>query len=108
MPDPRTDERAKYYGRDGTPMAFEKWAESFGEPEAKRVARTTVGEVNVSTVWLGLDHSFGGGPPLIFETMIFGGRHSEEQWRYSTEEEALTGHRAAVDLVRSDRSEAPS
>jgi hypothetical protein len=30
-----------------------------------------LGVVVVSTVFLGLDHSFGEGPPLLFETMVF-------------------------------------
>jgi hypothetical protein len=50
----------------------------------------------VSTVWLGLDHSFGSGPPLIFETMVFrskdGPLHDLECDRYSTEVDALAGH----------------
>lgn len=57
----------------------------------------------VSTVFLGLDHNFGGGPPLIFETMIFPSNNSSETgcWRYSTEAEALEGHRWAVHLLKS-------
>ena len=51
----------------------------------------------VSTVFLGLNHQFGDGPPLIFETMIFSpGPLDQECWRYSTESEALVGHAAAV------------
>lgn len=42
----------------------------------KRVALTIVHEgCEVSTVFLGLDHSWTpGGPPLVFETMVFGGQ----------------------------------
>jgi len=53
----------------------------------------------VSTVWLGLDHGYGGGPPLIFETMVFGGAHDEDQWRYPTEVEALAGHAEICSVV---------
>jgi hypothetical protein len=35
------------------------------------VLRTVIGEWRVSTVFLGLDHQFGQGPPILFETMIF-------------------------------------
>jgi hypothetical protein len=48
----------------------------------------------VSTVYLGLDHSFMGGPPMIFESMVFGPGASND-WdmrRYSTEEQAIKGH----------------
>jgi hypothetical protein len=49
--------------------------------------------VEISTVFLGMDHGFGG-PPMIFETMIFGGPHDGEQWRHSTWEEAEAFHMA--------------
>ena len=61
----------------------------------------------VSTVWLGLDHGFGmGGPPLIFETMIFGdhGVSDHGQWRYSTEQAARQGHAEAVFLAKGQLS----
>ncbi|SPA03543.1 protein of unknown function (plasmid) [Cupriavidus taiwanensis] len=35
------------------------------------LAETTVGEFYISTVFLGLDHQWADGPPLIFETMVY-------------------------------------
>lgn len=63
------------------------------------------GMVTVSTVFLGLDHNFAAGlgpsyAPILYETMIFGGRHDGDTWRYSTREDALSGHRVAVDLAQ--------
>ena len=55
--------------------------------------------VQVSTVFLGLDHSFGGDTPLLFETMILGGKHDQYQERYATWEEAEKGHKRAVKLA---------
>lgn len=56
--------------------------------------------LKVSTVWLGLDHSFGrDGPPLIFETMVFmpGESFREvDSARYATKEAALAGHTAML------------
>lgn len=67
------------------------------------VAKTQVSaEVEVSTVFLGLDHQWGSGPPLLFETMIFGGPHDEMQWRYTTWAEAQAGHNAAVATCRNE------
>lgn len=81
-------------------MEAAKWLASGKEGDSnRRVAKTTIGDVNISTVFLGLDHRFGDGPPLVFETMIFGGEHNEDQWRYSTWDEAMKGHEAAVRLV---------
>lgn len=73
------------------------WARWF-ETADRIVEQTTLSrEVTVSTVFLGLDHRFvGGGPPLLFETMVFGGKRDGAQWRYSTWDEAAAGHEAAV------------
>lgn len=50
------------------------------------------GEITVSTVFLGLDHSFGGPTPILFETMVFGGPRDGESERYATRDEAIAGH----------------
>ena len=78
----------------------------------KRVASTYCDNVWVSTVWLGLDHRYGKGLPLIFEAMIFPSQPHErlmeltgerrnyseiDAARYSTESEALAGHQRFVE-----------
>lgn len=79
-------------------LEWGRWMES-GE---RRVALDEISpEVKVSTVFLGLDHNFGDGPPVFFETMVFGGPLDGEGERYSTWQEAEAGHRAIVDRVRS-------
>lgn len=62
----------------------------------RTVARSTVGDAEVSTVFLVIDHQWGNGPPLLWETMIFGGVHNEDQWRYSTLAAARAGHEQVV------------
>ena len=57
-----------------------------------KVARESVGGVDVSTIFLGLDHSFGDGSPLLFETTVFGGSLDQEMDRYATWDEAVAGH----------------
>jgi hypothetical protein len=89
----------RHYDMQGQPITRQQWAESL-VGDASRVERTAIGDVTVSTVWLGLDHSFDGGPPLIFETMIFGGEHDQYQERYSTLEEARAGHERAVERAQ--------
>ena len=75
-----------------------KWAKWF-EPAKRHIGNDTINGVRVSTVFLGLDYSFGGSKPLLFETMIFGGKNEGYQERYSTKEEAIKGHKEAVKLV---------
>lgn len=64
-----------------------------------RVARTEIGDITISTVFLGLDHNHDGPPPLVFETMVFGGPMNDWCERYSTWEEAEKGHQEVVDKV---------
>jgi len=70
------------------------------ETANRHVAKTRVGSLEVSTVFLGIDHNFlGQGKPLLFETMIFGGDDSIASDfcnRYSTWVEAEEGHKAAI------------
>lgn len=77
------------------------WAKRF-EKMDRRVAKDQIGAVRVSTVFLGLDHAYGDGPPQLFETMIFGGEHDKYQERCSTWEEAEAMHAKAVALVRAE------
>lgn len=91
--------RPMYYRRDGTPYSGTmEWAEDF-EKSDRRVAKDVLADGKVvSTVFLGLDHNWGGGKPLIFETMVFseiGGEEVDIE-RYSTEEEAVEGHKKMV------------
>ena len=88
-----------FYDWDGSPLTTEQWAEKF-ELGKNHVANDLVGESRISTVWLGLDHSFFDGPPLIFETMVFGGKHDMFQKRYCTEEQAKEGHARVVAMCR--------
>ena len=75
---------------------WEKWLEK----SDRHIARDEIGDVTVSTVFLGIDHSWGDGDPILFETMIFGGKHDQYQVRYSTRIEAIHGHADAVQMVR--------
>lgn len=83
-------------------LAWGQWFEI--NRERRIVARDEIGAVTVSTVFLGLDHNFDeSGPPILWETMIFGGSGELEDYqeRYSSRADALDGHRRAVVLVQS-------
>lgn len=82
-------------------LEWARWYESCDRQVAlwQRVWRRPV---RVSTVFLGIDHNFGGeGLPILFETMVFGGPLDQEQVRYSTWNEAEAGHKAIVKRVKS-------
>jgi hypothetical protein len=95
-----------YFNRRGEPISAKKWSRTLGNERVRRVALYDDGVVAVSTVWLGLDHNYSGsGPPLIFETMVYGGVFDREQERYATEAQALVGHHRWVSNVLKTRKE---
>ncbi len=111
-----------WYDRDGQPIegteapadsvefsvAMQTVEKLLGDRDYKIVKQDVLksGRV-VSTVWLALDHQFGSGPPLIFETMVF---ESDKDYtdldsaRYTTEEEAIAGHE---NMVKTWENEGP-
>ena len=76
-----------------------KWSGNGGI--IKNVAQEHIGDVFVSTVFLGLDHSWNSEIPILWETMIFGGEHDQYQERYTSHKDALEGHEKALELVKS-------
>ncbi len=83
-------------------LTWAKWFEA--NNKNRHVADEKIGDVRVSTVFLGLDHSFGDGPPLLFETMIFGGPLDQEQDRCTTWDEAERMHAVMVERVKHEGS----
>ena len=84
------------------------WAKWFEVDERRIVRRNQfyVGdkEITVSTVFLGLDHNWSGGAPVLWETMVFGLDDDEQQWRYTNRDEAIANHEKLVaDLLERDK-----
>jgi hypothetical protein len=93
-------------GKTPVPVDLMTWAKWFETADDKRVvAKSNVGDASVSTVFLGLNHQWGDGPPLLFETIIFGGEHNEWQDRCSTWKDAEAMHQKACALVRGEWKE---
>ena len=76
------------------------WGDNRKIDTQRRVAETKFPNGTwVSTVFLGLDHNFNGGTPILFETMVF----PKDDWgeldceRYCTYNEAVEGHQTMVE-----------
>lgn len=79
-----------------------RWAE-WMQSQDRKVKVDKIGKVRVSTVFLGIDHNFSRfGPPILWETMIFGGPHDQYQERYTSLKAAKTGHEKAVTLAKGE------
>jgi hypothetical protein len=94
--------------KNPVPCSSFEYSMQFEDPEKRRVAKTQLGPYTVSTVFLCIDHNFGGeGPPVLFETMIWSdkktdkpGEFFEFQTRYCTWKEATEGHEFVVQMIK--------
>ena len=86
------------------PKVWGKWMDKTNGS----VNKTKKGNISVSTVFLGIDHSYGteqaGQKPILFETMIFGGLHDGYMERYCTWEEAEAGHANMCEMAFDQRN----
>lgn len=77
-----------------------KWARWFEKQENRQVKLDYVGDIMISTIFLGFDHNFMPyGSPILFETMVFGEHMDQYQERYSTWNEAIEGHNKVLEQV---------
>ena len=91
-------------GHEPVPTAAAAAWASWWDTADRVVARSTAeglrgNTCEVSTVFLGVDHGFGG-PPLLFETLVTGGAHDGYIRRYRTWDEAEAGHRQICTAMR--------
>lgn len=72
------------------------------EKTSSRISYTVLPHsFTVSTIFLRIDHAFPGGPPILFETMVFNKKKLKhmielDSDRYHTYEQAITGHNEMV------------
>lgn len=97
---------------------FMKWAKWLEEAGEKRILKQTTTKQNyfVSTVFLALDHSFGGEIPILYESMVFdhnrvkvlklpnGSTHNYHPdiyiERHADKESAYKGHEAILEMIK--------
>lgn len=98
--------RGLYFDRKGRPIsAFQMHLLRASRPDYYRVGQDQLlgglGPVEVSTVWMGLNHAFRSDRLEIFETMLFSdGELDGSTWRYATLRQAEIGHRRVVRCIR--------
>ena len=81
-----------------TLLEWGRWLETSKD---RIIDLTEIDGIRISTVFIGIDHNWrDSGPPILFETMIFGGEHNEYQDRCATYDEAKVMHTKAIWLVR--------
>jgi len=71
------------------------------ETADRRVARDKIGDIVITTMFLGLDRNISRtSSPILFETIILGGNFDKHREQYHNWEEAEAGHQHWVEKVR--------
>ncbi len=79
-----------------------EWGSWFASAD-RQVADTWIGDVRISTVFLGIDQNpFPQGDPALFETLVFVADSTSHMNRYFIWEEAEAGHAEMVALIRAE------
>lgn len=98
--------------KKGNPVVTDlmTWAKWFEKAE-RYVGLDQIGPYKVSTVFLGLDHQYGKGPPVLWETMTFSNPPDLEldqiQKRCSgSREQAEAMHREVCETVKREHGKA--
>lgn len=84
--------------KPATPLEWVQWYENSDDDCV--IGVETVGDAEVSTVFIGIDCGLDPEPPRPYETKVFGGPCDQRRWHYSTRDEAEAGHLAAIAFVR--------
>lgn len=71
---------------------IDKWIKWIRDIDNKRVAFTVFNDVEISTIFLGMNHSVDENIPILFETLVFGGQADGYCKRYTNWVEAELGH----------------
>lgn len=106
----------RYVLKDGEPVVcpdLMEWAHWIEHHKFDCRLRHKVKDNFISTVFLGLDHCYSSdkeAPPILWETMVFWTKQTQrrfgkeltwdDQWRFSTMEDAHAFHRQKVEEVR--------
>ncbi len=86
------------------PASLMEWAR-FVETGGRRIARDNVGDLLLSTVFLGIDQGCDDGEPLLFETMVLAPNYQDEFCEHaSTLEDAKAAHQRGLDFARNKLS----
>lgn len=108
-----------WYNLDHEEITVQEAEALLADYDARQVGYTEIGSYVVSTVFLVLDHQFGEGPPVLYETMVFTASAMNpdaddpdpdpllelDAKRYCTLAEAQAGHEEMCLLIRATISE---
>ena len=80
------------------PLVWDAWFRTAN----RQIDKDKMGDIEITTIFLGVDDSAESSPPLLFKTEVFGGELNGKTNLWSTWNQAEAGHRAM--LMQVDQS----
>lgn len=96
----------KLSGKKPVPCSLEEYIHFMKSATNRIVEQTQVADLLVSTIFTGIDHSFGTGEKQLFETKVFGlPDETQPRWRFATWNHAVSEHRKLVVMLKTKGKE---
>lgn len=90
----------KLVGKKPVSCSLEEWIAFMKSAANRIIEQKQVGDLQVSTIFTGMDRHFGNRQKLLFETTVFGLKDNLQPcWRSSTWNQAVKEHRRLVLLL---------
>ncbi|MDL2283835.1 hypothetical protein LJC19_01640 [Oxalobacter sp. OttesenSCG-928-P03] len=100
---PIDDHFYKLVGNEPVHCTLMEYAENMQSGANRIVAQNKIGELLVSTIFTGIDYSFGLGEKRLFETVIFGMEDDiHPKWQHATWDEAKKEHNRIVKIIEEE------
>ena len=94
---PIDDRFYRLEGRVPVRCTLAEFSKSMQEDEKRILAQATIDNLQISTIFIGIDQNWGGGDPLLFETVVFGLPDDlQPRWSFSSWDEAMEIHNLLV------------
>lgn len=93
----------KLVDREPVRCNLDEYARSMQMESSRIVRQSQINELLVSTIFTGIDYSFGSGEKRLFETMIFGMEDDiHPKWQHATWDESVEKHDQIVKMIESE------
>ncbi len=82
------------------PCSMNEWAIFMTSASNRIIEQNQIGPLLISTIFTGIDHSFGHGEKKLFETTVLGLNNDIQlRWHFSTYNQAIREHRRLTLLI---------
>ncbi len=93
----------KLVNQEPVPCSLEEYAKSMQIESNRIIKQTQIKDLFVSTIFTGIDYSFGLAEKKLFETIVFGlDEEIHPKWQNATWNEAIEKHHEIIKMIENE------